>query len=236
MLSGLRRAEQDGQADRQIPGAAPGLADVGQLAATVTDAGVSVDVQWHGPRRQLPADIDASAFRIIQEAVTNVVRHAGTSNCQVIIEQRDRELAIEVIDGGRGGAPNGTGYGIAGMRERAALLHGDLSAGPRPGGGFRVAARWWLPGGRPAAGARTGPMTVRVVLADDQPLIRAGLRMLIADTPDLDVAGEAGTGAQAVQLARDASPTSWSWTSACPAWTASRPPGPSQLRARTPGS
>jgi signal transduction histidine kinase len=127
------------------PGAAPGLADVARLASTVRDAGVEVDVQWRGPRQQLPADIDTSAFRIIQEAVTNVVRHAGTSQCQVIIDQRDSELAIEVTDDRRGGAVNCTGHGIAGMRERAALLHGDLSAGPRPGGGFRVAARLPVP-------------------------------------------------------------------------------------------
>jgi signal transduction histidine kinase len=72
--------------------------------------------------------------------------HAATRcHCQVTIDQRDGELAIEVIDDGHGGTVDGTGYGIAGMRERAALLHGDLSAGPRPGGGFRVAARLPVP-------------------------------------------------------------------------------------------
>jgi signal transduction histidine kinase len=124
---------------------APGLAGIGQLATTAMRAGVRVDVRWRGQRRPLPADIDQSAFRIIQEAVTNVVRHAGTSNCQVIIDQQDDEVAIEVVDGGRGGTGDGTGYGITGMRERAGLLHGQLSAGPRPEGGFRVAARLPLP-------------------------------------------------------------------------------------------
>jgi signal transduction histidine kinase len=145
MLGALRQAEQDHKAGPASPGPGPGLADVGHLATTTMEAGVRVDVQWRGPRRRLPADIDASAFRIIQEAVTNVVRHADTGRCQVIIDQRDGELAIEVTDDGRGGAANGTGYGIAGMHERAALLHGDLSAGPRPGGGFRVAARLPVP-------------------------------------------------------------------------------------------
>lgn len=145
MLAALRRAGRADEAGLLTPGAVPGLADVAQLAATVRDAGVDVDVQWRGPRQQLPASIDTSAFRIIQEAVTNVVRHAGTSQCRVTIDQRDGELAIEVTDDGRGGPVNGTGYGIAGMRERAALLHGDLSAGPRPGGGFRVAARLPVP-------------------------------------------------------------------------------------------
>jgi signal transduction histidine kinase len=132
------------------PGPAPldpaaGLAGIGQLAETAMSAGVRVDVRWRGQRRTLPADIDLSAFRIIQEAVTNVVRHAGTGHCQVIIDQQDDEVAIEVVDDGHGGAADGSGYGIAGMRERARLLHGQLVAGPRPEGGFRVAARLPLP-------------------------------------------------------------------------------------------
>jgi signal transduction histidine kinase len=124
---------------------APGLDGLGRLAATAMGAGVRVDVRRRGDRRPLPADIDLSAFRIIQEAVTNVIRHAGTGHCQVIIDQHDAEVAIEVTDGGRGGAGDGTGYGIAGMRERADLVGGQLSAGPRPEGGFRVAARLPLP-------------------------------------------------------------------------------------------
>ena len=124
---------------------APGLADIARLASAAMSAGVRVDVRWAGQRRPLPADVDQSAFRIVQEAVTNVVRHAGTGHCQVIIDQHDDGVAIEVADDGRGGAGDGTGYGIAGMRERAGLLGGQLSAGPRPEGGFRVAARLPLP-------------------------------------------------------------------------------------------
>jgi signal transduction histidine kinase len=110
---------------------------------SAVDAGVHVDIQWSGPKRPMPADVDTCAFRIIQEAVTNVVRHAGTSRCQVSIDQREDELSIEVTDNGHGSttASAESGYGIAGMRERAALLHGQLTAGPRPEGGFRVAAR-----------------------------------------------------------------------------------------------
>jgi signal transduction histidine kinase len=122
----------------------PGLAGIDRLAATTLDAGVQVDVDWHGSREQLPADIDMSAFRIIQEAVTNVIRHAGTGQCQVRIDQQDGHLSIEVTDSGHG-STGGTGYGITGMRERAKLLGGDFSAGPRPGGGFRVAARLPVP-------------------------------------------------------------------------------------------
>jgi signal transduction histidine kinase len=150
-LAGLRRTLGAPRAASRGPGPAPapldpapGLAGIGRLAATALDAGVRVDVQWRGERRPLPADIDESAFRIIQEAVTNVVRHAGTGHCQVIIDQQGDEVAIEVVDDGRG-AGDGTGYGITGMRERARLLHGQLTAGPRPEGGFRVAARLPLP-------------------------------------------------------------------------------------------
>jgi signal transduction histidine kinase len=137
MVTGLRRAEP-GQAPL---GPAAGLAGIERLAATALAAGVRVDVDWRGSREPLPADIDLSAFRIIQEAVTNVVRHAGTSQCQVCIDQQDGQLSLEVTDSGHGSSAAGTGYGITGMRERAALLGGDFSAGPRPGGGFRVAAR-----------------------------------------------------------------------------------------------
>jgi signal transduction histidine kinase len=145
MMTGLRRAEPEPGPGQAPLDPAPGLAGIERLAAMTLEAGVQVDVDWHGSREPLPADIDLSAFRIIQEAVTNVVRHAGTGQCQVSIDQRDGYLSIEVTDCGRGGSAAGSGYGITGMRERAALLGGDFSAGPRPGGGFRVAARLPLP-------------------------------------------------------------------------------------------
>ena len=145
MVTGLRRTDPEPGAGQVSLGAAPGLADIDRLAATARDAGVQVEVDWHGSREPLPADIDLSAFRIIQEAVTNVVRHAGTGHCQVAIDQRDGQLSIEVTDSGRGGSMAGTGYGIIGMRERSTLLGGDFSAGPRPDGGFRVAIRLPVP-------------------------------------------------------------------------------------------
>jgi signal transduction histidine kinase len=147
MLGALRRAEaagSAGSADGSGQGRldpAPGLADLGRLAAMTMEAGVRVDVQWCGQPRPLPAEVDLSAFRIIQEAVTNVVRHAGAGHCRVLIDHRCADLSIEVTDDGPGGAVAPPGYGIAGMRERAALLGGQLAAGPRPGGGFQVTAR-----------------------------------------------------------------------------------------------
>ncbi|MET9602179.1 sensor histidine kinase [Streptomyces sp. NPDC006459] len=147
-LVSLRQADRGATASEQSPLApSPGLADVEQLAAATADAGVRVDVHRSGERRALPADIDLSAYRIVQEALTNVVRHAGTGRCRVAIDYGDEELSVEVVDDGRGAAGNGStqGFGLVGMRERVGLLHGHLSAGPRPGGGFRVAARLPLP-------------------------------------------------------------------------------------------
>jgi signal transduction histidine kinase len=139
MLGALRQASADADAADRVP--VTGLADVERLAAMAAEAGVQVDVRWGGHRRPLPPEIEVSAFRIIQEAVTNVVRHAGTPRCSVAVEFREEELTVEVTDDGRGGAAEGAGYGLAGMRERVSLLQGDFTAGPRPEGGFRVAAR-----------------------------------------------------------------------------------------------
>lgn len=146
MLGALRETEP-GKPDAPL-GPEPGLAAVGRLAETTTAAGVRVDVRWIGELRPLPPEIDMSAYRIIQEALTNVVRHASTASCSVSVDCRAEELSIEVIDGGRGhGSTPGNGYGLLGMRERVGLLHGDFSAAPRAEGGFRVAARLPVPAG-----------------------------------------------------------------------------------------
>jgi signal transduction histidine kinase len=142
LLGALREGELGTEPAPLQP--APGLADVGQLATATTAAGVRVDVHWHGERRPLPPDIDQSAYRIIQESVTNVVRHAGAPSCKVYITYVDEALSIEVTDRGQGGAGD-AGFGLAGMRERVALLHGEFTAGPRPGGGFGVLARVPVP-------------------------------------------------------------------------------------------
>ena len=102
-----------------------------------------------GPRR-LPPAVDLAAYRVVQESLTNVVRHAGASRAEVTVTLSDGRIDLEVVDDGRGGPGNGSvgaGQGIPGMRERVGALGGTLEAGPRPGGGFRVRAN--LPvGGR----------------------------------------------------------------------------------------
>ncbi|GIG66992.1 sensor histidine kinase [Phytomonospora endophytica] len=126
---------------------APGLADLERLVASTAAAGVRAELHRIGPVRPVPADIDLSAYRIIQEALTNVVRHAGTDTCRVTVEYREGELLIEITDDGRGttAVSPGAGFGIAGMRERVSMLFGEFSAGPRPEGGFGVTARLLLP-------------------------------------------------------------------------------------------
>ncbi|MEV0224512.1 sensor histidine kinase [Streptomyces sp. NPDC050704] len=148
MLGVLRRAEPGHAPEAPPLDPALGLADIDLLAERTTAAGVRVEVRWRGERRPLPPEIGMSAYRIVQEAVTNVVRHAGTRSCQVTVDCQDEELAIEVLDSGPGpGRTGDTGFGLLGMRERVGLLHGEFSAAPRPEGGFRVAARLPVPAG-----------------------------------------------------------------------------------------
>jgi signal transduction histidine kinase len=119
----------------------PGLAEVDALAADVARAGARVEVRIEGTRPELPLGLDLSAYRIVQEALTNVVRHAGPATARVRIRYAPDTVDIEVVDDGRGAATGRAGgHGIAGMRERAAVYGGSLDAGPLPGGGFRVAA------------------------------------------------------------------------------------------------
>jgi signal transduction histidine kinase len=126
---------------------APGLAGLDTLLAQVAEAGLAVKLRVEGTRPQVPPGVDLSAYRIVQEALTNVVKHAGLAQAQVVVRYGDQEITLEVTDDGRGAAAlagdgrAGTGHGLIGMRERVALFGGDLQVGPRPGGGFRVAAR-----------------------------------------------------------------------------------------------
>jgi signal transduction histidine kinase len=136
MLGGLRHPD-DGDALQPVPG----LADVDRLIAAATAAGVEVGLLWSGDRRPLPADVELSAYRVIQESLTNVVRHSGAAACRVSVAYRPADLAIEVVDDGLAHSSPATGYGLLGLRERVTLLHGTFTAGPRPEGGFRVAVR-----------------------------------------------------------------------------------------------
>ncbi|MEV5570861.1 sensor histidine kinase [Spirillospora sp. NPDC052269] len=145
-LLGLLREDDPGgpggPADVSIRAPAPGLADLERLVTQTAQAGVRVELAISGRPRDLPAGIDLSAYRIVQEALTNVVRHSGTTAARAVIDYRAGELAIEVTDDGSGGtAPPVHGHGLDGMRERVNLYGGRFHAGPLPGRGFQVAAR-----------------------------------------------------------------------------------------------
>lgn len=121
----------------------PTLARLDELIARVRATGLAVHVRERGaPTRALPAAVDLSAYRIVQEALTNTIRHAAATEAQVTLAWIDGALDVEVSDDGRG-CPHGTdgGRGTAGMRERVLLLGGSFDAGPLPGGGYRVHAR-----------------------------------------------------------------------------------------------
>jgi signal transduction histidine kinase len=136
---------------RQVNESAPrspaaGLARLDDLVARAKVAGITVRMRTTGEPRTLPAGVDLAAFRIIQEALTNVTRHAGPGvTASIRIEYGEDHLLIEVQDDGRGvpgDLPGGGGNGIPGMRERVASLGGEISTGPRTGvDGFRVQAR-----------------------------------------------------------------------------------------------
>jgi len=121
----------------------PGLADVPRLVAQFEEAGLHVSLAMNGARTDLPARVDLSVYRIVQEALTNVLKHAGPSvRAEVRLSADTHAIAIEVLDNGhRATILPGSGHGIVGMRERALLLGGSLDAGPRLDGGFQVVAR-----------------------------------------------------------------------------------------------
>jgi len=135
------------QLDEEAPRSpAPGLGRLDEVVARARAAGLPVQVELDGPPAALPQGVDLAAYRIVQEALTNVARHAGPAQATVRISYGDRDLVVQIDDDGLGvpanGAPPG-GNGIVGMRERAATFGGTVQVGPRPGGGFRVRA--WLP-------------------------------------------------------------------------------------------
>ena len=154
---------------------------------------VSVDVD--GPVTELPAAVDLAAYRIVQESLTNVLRHAGTATAAVRVTVADADLTIEVSDTGRGGVPAANG-------------------GPRPGRHARTGDRAGrFPARRPTTRRRlrrdrdpAGAPMIRVLIADDQDLVRIGLRALLSSEDGLTVVGEAADGLAAVALAREHRP------------------------------
>ena len=120
----------------------PSLHQLDHLVAQVRDAGLPVEVRVEGERRDLPPGVDVSAYRIVQEALTNALKHAGPARARVSIRYGDDALELEIEDSGAGTSNGaGGGHGLAGMRERVAVFGGRLDTGPRAGGGYAVRAR-----------------------------------------------------------------------------------------------
>ena len=120
----------------------PSLRYLDNLAEQVREAGLPVDVSIEGKPNELSPGVDLSAYRIVQEALTNALKHAGPATARVVVRYRENDLELEIADTGLGaGASNEGGHGLAGMRERVSLYGGKIEAGPRHGGGFAVKAR-----------------------------------------------------------------------------------------------
>jgi signal transduction histidine kinase len=133
---------QSDDVDSRAP--APGLARLGELVDKTRATGLEVIVETTGQMRPLPAATDLAAYRIVQESLTNVTRHAGARHVTVSLVHRQDEVELTVEDDGVGATADDdlrSGNGLLGMRERAAAIGGDLDAGPLPAGGFRVHAR-----------------------------------------------------------------------------------------------
>jgi len=139
MLGVLRSADDTGAPLAPTPG----LARLSELLAPLAEAGVSAELVVDGDISDVPAVVDSSAYRIVQESLTNVVRHAGPCSVVVTLRRDDDELVVSVTDTGRGPSESGTGqgHGLVGMRERATALGGSFEAGPGADGGFTVIAR-----------------------------------------------------------------------------------------------
>jgi signal transduction histidine kinase len=152
ILNVLRQADE---ADPTQP--TPGIGQVHGLIDGAARAGLKTTLTVSGPVRPLPAAVDLAAYRIVQESLTNAIRHAGPATAAVTLTYADGELLVEVTDTGLDGAGLGStgGHGLIGMRERASSVGGSLAAGPGPDGGYRVAARL------PAAGRAEKPEPVR---------------------------------------------------------------------------
>lgn len=139
-LLGLVRGEAEPSRQPQ-----PSLVELESLVENTRRAGLAVDLEIEGARRRLPAGIELSAFRVVQEGLTNALKHAGPAKARVVVRYRERELEVEVTDDGRQShAGFGSRHGLAGLRERLAVFGGALEVGPRPGGGWRLWAQFPL--------------------------------------------------------------------------------------------
>jgi signal transduction histidine kinase len=131
-------AEADGEGALAPP---PRLEHVGQLVERIRAAGLPVVLRVEGEPRPLPGGLDLAAYRIVQEGLTNALKHAGPARADVVVRYEPAGLTVSVVDDGAGGPGGHAGHGLAGMRERVSMYGGDLETGAAPGGGWSVRAR-----------------------------------------------------------------------------------------------
>jgi signal transduction histidine kinase len=137
MVGVLRRPEEAPALAPQ-----PSLEQLGKLVESARDAGLPVDLRVEGEPVQLPAGLDLTAYRLVQEGLTNALKHARASRAEVVVRYDDGQVELSISDDGRGGGTGDKGgHGLVGMRERVSVYGGELEAGPRPDGGYRLRAR-----------------------------------------------------------------------------------------------
>jgi signal transduction histidine kinase len=137
MVGVLRRPEEAPALAPQ-----PSLEHLGKLVEQAREAGLPVDLRVEGEPLPLPAGLDLTAYRLVQEGLTNALKHARAERAQVLVRYSDGDIEVTISDDGRGaGSGDGSGHGLVGMRERVAVYGGELEAGPRPEGGYRLRAR-----------------------------------------------------------------------------------------------
>ncbi len=137
MVGVLRRTEEGPALAPQ-----PSLTHVKRLVEQAREAGLSVELRVEGDPRPLPAGVDLTGYRLVQEGLTNALKHARAGRAQVVVNYGDGDLEVTVSDDGRGaGSGDGGGHGLVGMRERVAVFGGELEAGPRAEGGYRLRAK-----------------------------------------------------------------------------------------------
>jgi signal transduction histidine kinase len=124
------------------PSPQPRMGDLGALVRRCESAGLPVELEVEGEPAALTPGVDLAAYRVVQEALTNAIKHAAPAHARVTVRYRDHDLDLEIVDDGRRApASDGHGHGLVGMRERVVLYGGEFEAGPRPTGGFGVHAR-----------------------------------------------------------------------------------------------
>ena len=190
LLGAMRRDGDDLELAPQ-----PGLDGLDALAEEVGRAGLPVEVHIEGSPVALPQGVDLSAYRIVQEGLTNALKHAHASQADVTVRYEPDELRLEVRDNGAGSSTSdGLGHGLVGIRERVKIYGGEMTAG--------TARRRRLRAQRAASASRErATMTIRVLVADDQSIVRGGFRMLLADEEDIEIVAEASNGIEAVEKA-----------------------------------